>query len=96
MSGPKRTEPTRSLLNGMPYTNAANTDIGARFAAMKATTDDDFRDAVAALGKSPEAFAKATRGKVFSEAPMFQEVARRLEEAQATSKNVSPIRRKAK
>lgn len=32
----KRTEPTRSLLQGMPYVNAASTDIRARFEAMKA------------------------------------------------------------
>lgn len=35
MSGPRRTEPTRSLLQGGAYTNAASTDIRARFAAMK-------------------------------------------------------------
>lgn len=35
MSGPKRTDPTRSLLQGGAYTNAASTDIRARFAAMK-------------------------------------------------------------
>lgn len=32
----KRTEPTRSLLQGMPYVNAASTDLRARFAALKA------------------------------------------------------------
>jgi len=31
----KRTEPTRSLLQGAPYTSAVNTDIRARFAAAK-------------------------------------------------------------
>lgn len=35
MSGPRRTEPTRSLLQGGTYTNAAGTDIRARFAAMR-------------------------------------------------------------
>lgn len=32
----RRTEPTRSLLQGMPYVNSVSTDIRARFAAMKA------------------------------------------------------------
>ncbi len=31
MNEPKRTEPTRSLLQGAPYTNANNTDIRVRF-----------------------------------------------------------------
>lgn len=35
MNNAKRTEPTRSLLQGMPYVNAASTDIKARFAAVK-------------------------------------------------------------
>lgn len=32
----KRTEPSRSLLQGAPYVNAASTDIRVRFSAMKA------------------------------------------------------------
>lgn len=36
MSGPKRIEPSQSLLQGMPYVNAASTNIAARFAAIRA------------------------------------------------------------
>lgn len=36
MSGPKRTEPTRSLLQGGPYTPAASTDLKATFARIRA------------------------------------------------------------
>lgn len=32
----KRTDPTRSLLQGAPYVNAASTDIRARFDAIRA------------------------------------------------------------
>ncbi len=32
----RRTEPTRSLLQGCPYTNAASTDIRKRFEAIRA------------------------------------------------------------
>lgn len=36
MSGPKRIEPTQSLLQGMPYVHSTCTDIRVRFAAAKA------------------------------------------------------------
>jgi hypothetical protein len=36
MVNPKRTEPTRSLLKGAEYVNAASTDIRARFERIRA------------------------------------------------------------
>ena len=38
MKEEKKVLPSRSLLQGMPYVNSANTDIRIRFAAMKAKT----------------------------------------------------------
>lgn len=43
----KRTEPTRSLLQGAPYINAASTDIRARFEAIKAAENAKKANAVA-------------------------------------------------
>ncbi len=35
-TNPKRIEPTQSLLQGMPYVNAASTDLRASFARIRA------------------------------------------------------------
>jgi hypothetical protein len=51
----KRTEPTRSLLQGMPYVNAASTDIRARFEAMKA----DLQKSSRKTSKTPLRIANA-------------------------------------
>ncbi len=51
----KRTMPTRSLLQGMPYVHSTCTDIRARFLAMKA-------ERLAASKPTLQAVAKRSRG----------------------------------
>lgn len=66
MSGPKRTEPTRSLLQGGAYVHSDHSDIRVRFAAMRQAAEmAAAAPNVRRLSRTeqPRATSRATGGK---------------------------------